>query len=165
MKHCTSIVFLALAWLNVASAAPYPDRFVWIFGWGLGKDSDVVEISQQLATAAEHGINGAVVSFGLDTLCKQSPDYFRRLDQVKQACERHRLELIPAVFSVGYGGGALAHDRNLAEGVPVEDALFVVKGSEARLLPDESVRFANGRSPDGRHLPRVSRAEHGRVAR
>jgi len=144
MKHCTSMLFLALSWLNVASASPYPDRFVWIFGWGLGKDSDVVEISQQLATAAQHGINGAVVSFGLDTLCKQSPDYFRRLDEVKQACERLRMELIPAVFSVGYGGAALAHDRNLAEGVPVEDALFVVQGSEARLLPDESVRLANG---------------------
>jgi len=59
-----------------------------------------------------------MVSFGLDTLCQKTPDYFRRLDEVKRACERNRIELIPAVFSVGYGGAALAHDRNLARACP-----------------------------------------------
>ncbi len=46
-------------------AAAYPDRFVWIFGWALGKESDAAEISQVLDTAAQHFINGAMVSFGL----------------------------------------------------------------------------------------------------
>ena len=140
------LVLLLLAWAlsSTAFAAPYADRFVWIFGWGLSKDSDVPEISQVLDTAARHGLNGAVVSFGLDTLCKKSPDYFRRLEAVRQASERNRLELIPAVFSVGYGGAALAHDRNLAEGLPVEDAVFLVQGNEARLVPDDSVRLVNG---------------------
>jgi hypothetical protein len=27
--------------------------------------------------------------------------------------------VVPAVFSIGYGGGLLAHNRNLAEGLPV----------------------------------------------
>ena len=100
--------FLALLVSLLASpaahSAPYEDRFVWIFGWSLSRDSDVEEISRIFETAAQHGINGAVVSFGLDTLCKQTPDYFRRLDEVRTACERNHLELIPAVFSVGYGG-------------------------------------------------------------
>ncbi|MBI5387254.1 MAG: carbohydrate binding domain-containing protein [Verrucomicrobia bacterium] len=127
-----------------ASAAPYPDRFVWIFGWSLGQDSDVAAITQLTETAAQHGINGAVVSFGLDTLCKKSPDYFRRLEAVRQACERNKVELIPAVFSVGYGGAALAHDRNLAEGVPVQDAAFLAQAGEARFVPEATVRLANG---------------------
>jgi hypothetical protein len=55
------------------------------------------------------------------------------------------LELIPAILSVGYGGSVLAHDRNLAEGLPVVDALFVVKGSEAWHLPDlPAPHIANG---------------------
>jgi hypothetical protein len=144
MKKSIVCLCLALSWLAHASAAPYPDRFVWVFGWGLGNDSDVQQVSQLLDTAAQHGINGAVVSFGLDTLCKKTPDFFRRLDQVKQACERNQIELIPAVFSVGYGGSALAHDRNLAEGVPVEDAGFVVEGSQARFRPDGATLLANG---------------------
>jgi hypothetical protein len=130
--------------LPSAHAAPYEDRFVWIFGWNLSRDSDVKEIARIFETAGKHGLNGAVVSFGLDTLCKRSPDYFRRLDQIRDAAKRNRLELIPAIFSVGYGGSVLSHDRQLAEGLSVEDALFQVKGGEARLLADDSVRFVNG---------------------
>jgi hypothetical protein len=126
------------------AAERFADRFVWVFGWGLDKDSDVAEISRLLETAGQHHLNGAVVSFSLDSLCKQSPDYFRRLDQIKKACEDNRLELIPSVFSVGYGGGALAHDRNLAEGLPVIDAPFVVQGAEARLAITNSAQFLNG---------------------
>ncbi len=125
-------------------AAPYTNRWVWIFGWGLGRDSDVAEISRVLTTAGQHGFNGAVLSSGLDTLCQQSPDYFRRLAQVQAACETNHLELIPAIFSVGYGGGLLAHDRNLAEGLPVVDAPFVARGGEARLDSTNSARVRNG---------------------
>lgn len=135
---------VVLGSLPNALAAPYPDRWVWIFGWNLSKDSDVAEISEVLDTASRHGLNGAVLSAGLDTLCKKSADYFRRLEAVQAACARNKLELIPAVFSVGYGGAALAHDRHLAEGLPVEDALFVVQGNEARLVPDPPVRIVNG---------------------
>src|SRR3974390_1234592 len=93
-------VFLAML-LGARTSEAYPDRFVWVFGWGLGEDADVAEISNLIETAGKHGINGAVVSFGLDTLCKHPPDYFHRLEQVKAACDRNHMELIPAVFSGG----------------------------------------------------------------
>ncbi len=123
--------------------AAYPDRFVWVFGWDLGRDSDVTEITQLLETAAQHGINGAVASFGLDTLSQQNADYFRRLEAVRQACERRHIELIPAIFSIGYGG-VLSRDRNLAEGLPVVDAPFVARGDAARFEPDAAARLVNG---------------------
>ena len=129
---------------RLGGAAPYPDRFVWVFGWGLESDRDVAEISGLLQTAGQHGLNGAVVSFGLDTLCKHSAEYFRRLNELQRVCQRSHLELVPSVFSVGYGGGILSHDPNLAEGLPVEGAPFLVKGGEARLVPDDTVRIANG---------------------
>lgn len=144
MKKPFLALFLSIALATAFAAEPYADRFVWVFGWGLGKQSDITEISSVLDTAGKNGFNGAVVSFGLDTLCQKSPDFFRRLDEVKQACERNHLELIPSVFSVGYGSAALAHDRNLAEGLPVTDAPFLVKGGEARFLPDDSARLVNG---------------------
>jgi hypothetical protein len=144
MKKLTLVACLSCLVVQLCAAEPYADRFVWVFGWGLGKDSDVGEISRVLDTAGQHGFNGAVLSSGLDTLSKQSPDYFRRLDQVKQRCERNHLELIPAVFSVGYGSGILAHDRNLAEGVPVEDAPFQVKAGEARLVATHPSQIVNG---------------------
>ena len=84
------------------------------------------------------------MSLGLDTLCKKTPDYFRRLEQIRDACQRNKLELIPAIFSVGYGGAALAHNHNLAEGLSVVDAPFAVEGGAARLVPDDLANIVNG---------------------
>jgi hypothetical protein len=144
LKTCLLVLALLCLTRTAAAAGLYPDRFVWVFGWNLTRDGDVAEISQVLQTASRHGLNGAVMSLGLDTLCKKTPEYFRRLDEVRKACARGNLEFIPSLFSVGYGGGALAHDRNLAEGLPVTDALFVVQGGKATLAPEEAVGLANG---------------------
>jgi hypothetical protein len=144
MRQLLVTLLLGAELASSLEAAPYVDRFVWVFGWNLSKDSDVTDIARVLESGAQHGFNGAVISVGLDTLCKKSPDYFRRLEAVQAACERTKLELIPAVFSVGYGGAAMAHDRNLAEGVPVQDAPFIVTNGEARFVPDTSARLANG---------------------
>ena len=144
MKKLILLTCFASFAVQLAAAEPYADRFVWVFGWGLGKDSDVAEITRLLRTAGQHGFNGAVISSGMDTLCRQSPDYFRRLNEVKQACETNRLELIPAIFSVGYGGGALSHDRNLAEGLPVVDAPFLAAAGMARLAVNTNAFMANG---------------------
>lgn len=139
------------SWVGIAlflvgsalGAESYSDRFVWIFGWNLSRDSDLVQIERLLEQAAQTGYNGVVVSFGLDSLCKKSADYFPRLRAVQEACQRLQLQLIPSVFSIGYGGGILAHNRYLAEGLPVREALFVVEGNKARLVPDPPVHLQN----------------------
>lgn len=136
---------LLCGWLSVQTvAAAYPDRFVWIFGWGLNRDTDVTNITRVLDTAAQHGLDGAVMSCGLDTLDKHDTAYFRRLSAIQQVCERDHLELIPAVFSIGYGGGTLAHDPNLAEGLPVADAPFLVQGGAAKFVADSTAHLVNG---------------------
>ena len=128
----------------VASANDYSDHWVWIFGWNLKTDDDVAEITKVLESGAAHGINGAVISCGLDSLSTMTPDFSRRLDEVQRTCERLKIELIPAGFGVGYGGTALQHDKYLAEGLPVVDAPFLVQGLSARLAPDASAHISNG---------------------
>ena len=128
----------------MASANNYSDRWVWIFGWNLKTDGDVAEITKVLESGAAHGINGAVISCGLDSLSTMKPDFSRRLDEVQRTCERLKIELIPAGFGVGYGGTALLHDKYLAEGLPVVDAPFLVQGQSARLVPDAVARIING---------------------
>lgn len=140
----TGVMLLAAPNVTVGSEQKYPDRFVWIFGWNLNRDSDVDEISAVLRTAAAHGLNGAVFSLGLDTLCKKSPEYFDRLRRLQQLCDQLGLEFIPSVFSIGYGGALLSHNRHLAEGFLVEDAPFEVSGGEARFVPDPEVKLVNG---------------------
>ncbi len=129
--------------ITSATAAEYPCRWVYV-SRPLGNDQDVKDICNIVETASRHHLNGMVLDANLDRLDLQPADYFQRLEQVKQVCARNRVEIIPIIFSVGYGGNVLAHDRNLAEGLPVKDARFVVQGKEARLKTDFPVEIPNG---------------------
>ena len=140
--------FLALVLLfaspSFLRAQPYQDRFVWVFGYNLSRDGDIAAITKMLEDGAKHGIDGAVLSSGMDSMSRQPAAYFRGLEEVQRTCDRLHIELIPAGFSIGYGSAALGTDKMLAEGLPVTDALFIVHGNEARLVPDESVHVNNG---------------------
>ncbi len=125
-------------------AQPYADHLVWIWGRSLNTDSGLNQILEILDGAAQHGYNGAVLEDRLDYLSAQDSNYFRRLDSLKRACDRLNIELIPAVFNVGYAGRILAHNRNLAEGFPVRNAPFRVQGIQAVHVSDTSVRVFNG---------------------
>src|SRR5215217_5035124 len=68
------------------------------------------------------------------------PDnYFKNLERAKQIAARLKLKLVPGLFSVGYSNDLLWHDPNLAEGLPVKDALMVVRKGEARVEADPPV--------------------------
>lgn len=133
------VIFLS----SLCEAKDYPYRWVYV-SRSLRSDKDITDIKSIVKTASAHGLNGMVLSAGLDRLDRQPRDYFSRLKQVKQICKQFNIEIIPIVFSVGYGGSILSHDRNLAAGIPVNDVLFVVENGEARLIPDPSVELVNG---------------------
>lgn len=135
-------LFLTLLSL-LCEAKVYPYRWVYV-SRSLRSDSDVSDITSLVKTASGHGLNGMVLAAGLDRLDRQPPDYFQRLQQVKQICKQHNIEIIPIVFSVGYGGSVLAHDRNLAAGMPVRDAPFVVQSGKAQLVPGPGAKIVNG---------------------
>lgn len=143
MKTLATVCLLAVLVGTSPASEPCQDRFVWIFGWGLNSDKDLDQIGRVVEAAGKAGLNGAVASFSMDTLCRQKPDYFARLTRFESLCRSNQLEFIPAVFSVGYGGGVLAHDRNLAEGLPVKEAPFKVEGNVATLVGN-SASFTNG---------------------
>ena len=124
---------------------PWADRLVWIFGFNLREEGDVAEIEATLAKAAASGLNGVVLSAGLDWLIDRPAEFNSGLDRVIEACRKHDLEIIPAGFSFGYGNPFLGRDPNLAEGLPVKDALFIVgEDGTARLEPDPPVAIVNG---------------------
>jgi hypothetical protein len=67
--------------------------------------------------------------------------YFAHVERVKKLAAELNLEIVPALFHVGYSNGMLWHDPNLAEGLPVKDSLFGVRGGQAVLEPDPPVRL------------------------
>ena len=139
------LLALLLFFVIVASsnAAEYPCRWVYV-SRGLHKNQDVEDIRAIVNTVAQHGLNGMVLAAGLDRLDRQPARYLERLESVKRLCADRHIEIIPIVFSAGYGGSVLAYDRNLAEGLLVQDAPFVAQGAEARLERDSTATIVNG---------------------
>jgi hypothetical protein len=122
----------------VAAEKPLAHRWVYV-STRLRSDQNVETFRGIARTASENGLNGVLLAAGLDSLDLQPPEYFPRLEKIKEICREYQLEIIPSVFSAGYGGTILAHDKNLAEGLPVKDALFVAKNGEAHLNPEVPV--------------------------
>jgi hypothetical protein len=145
MLICACLSLLGFMADAALAAEPCPDRLVWVFGFDLENGKDVAEVETLLDTAAAHGLNGAVLSAGLDGLAKRSPEFMAGLERVRKSADKNKLELIPAIFSFGYGGCFLSQNRNLAEGLPVRDALFVAgEDGTARLVADPAVEVVNG---------------------
>jgi len=67
--------------------------------------------------------------------------YFVNLEKAKKLAAELNLELVPCVFHIGYSNSMLWHDPNLVEGLPVKNALFVVKNGEADVVADPPVAF------------------------
>jgi hypothetical protein len=141
--RCLAFAVTFAQFVPVCRAGEYPQRWVFVSS-SLRSDGEVGRIEKIVATAAEHGLNGMVLSAGLDHLDKQPPEFLERLRQVKEFCRERGVEIIPNIFSVGYGGSVLAYNRNLAAGIPVRDAPFVVKNGQAVLESDGTARIVNG---------------------
>ncbi|OHB60535.1 MAG: hypothetical protein A2167_06280 [Planctomycetes bacterium RBG_13_46_10] len=136
---------LAKNWLKHGKVYPY--RWVFVSNM-LGSANHLEQLINIIETASKHGLNGIVLDCGIDKLDLRPvdyiPTYMRRFEKVKQTCRQYDMEIIPIGFGVGYGGDVLAYDKNLATGIPVKDALFVVENYEAHLVPDPPVQIING---------------------
>lgn len=133
---------LALTGPSRASTV-YPHRWVLV-GSQLRTDAEVTNMEGIVRTCAKHGLNGIILNAIFDRITLQPPAFFNRLQEAKRLCDQFGIEIIPALFSPGYGGGVLSHDPNLAAGFPVRDALFVASRDDARFSPDPPVTIVNG---------------------
>lgn len=98
-----------------------------------------------LRRARAAGYTGLVYSdYRLNLVEQPDPRFLRNVKAMRDEAARLGLDVYAVVFPVGYSGGLLARDPNLAEGLPVRNALFRVRGGEADLVPDPPVRLVNG---------------------
>lgn len=118
----------------------------WVYAsHNLLVDRNVDALIELIGRAAAAGYNGVMLAdYKFNILERMPPHYFRNVGRVRQAAAAARVEIIPAVFPIGYSDGLLAHDPNLAEGLPVVAAPFVVRGREAVPVPDLTARLRNG---------------------
>jgi hypothetical protein len=144
-----STVVLVLLFATVARAADEAPHYAtrWFYSmYNLQVDKSADEVIALIDRAAKSGYNGIVLAdYKLNVLDRVPDFYFKNVARVRTAAEKAHVEIVPAVFGIGYSNGLLAHDPNLAEGLPVEGATFVVgKNGEATLVPDRRTQVANG---------------------
>ena len=75
-------------------------------------------------------------------------DYLDNAKKALDAAKEMGITIVPGVYPVGYSGGFLGQDPNLASGIPVRDARFVVKDGVARPDPAGAPFVQNGSFDD-----------------
>ncbi|MBN2290287.1 MAG: hypothetical protein JXQ83_13215, partial [Candidatus Glassbacteria bacterium] len=147
MKRAFCSLALAVLLLPAAMQGQnkvFPYRWLFAFDKVLDNDKSVEKLRELAKTCSEHGINGIILQGQLDRLEMKSPEYFTRLKEVEKFCNQYGVELIADVMSAAWGDAVYLRDKNLAAGLPVRDALFVVKDAQATLVADPPVGIING---------------------
>src|SRR5436309_9310061 len=57
--------------------------------------------------------------------------YFKNVERVKELAAKHQIEIVPAIFPIGYSNDLLGRDVNLVEALPVKNVPLTVKGGVA----------------------------------
>jgi len=136
-----------LAAPRCSTAEPLELRFY--LQTNLAVDKNVDDAERLLQRAAKAGYSGVLLSdFKFGKLGDMGPNYFRNVERFKRIAAGLKLDVVPAVFPIGYSEALLHHDPNLAEALPVRDALFVVKGGVARPQADPLVSLPGGDMSD-----------------
>jgi hypothetical protein len=148
VTRATCFASLVAFWFGLSlwaeEGAPRYDQRWFYASNNLLVDKNADDLVALIRRAGKSGYNGVVLTDYKFNILGRMPDrYFKNVARVRAAATAAKIDIIPAVFPMGYSSGLLAHDPNLAEGLPVEQAPFLVKGREAVLVPDPAPRLAN----------------------
>jgi hypothetical protein len=121
-----------------------PDLWLY-YPTNLQVDANVAKIREIWGRAAKSGYSKILLADSkmakLGDLGGMEKVYAANVERVKEIAAQLKLEVVPALFHIGYSNSMLWHDPNLAEGLPVRDALFVVRDGKAQIQPDPTVAF------------------------
>jgi len=133
-----------------AAGAEFPERWVYI-STNLATDaavSDTISIMRQAKAAGCTHVLLSDYKFGI--LSEMQPSYFKNVGRVRDAAAEMDLAIVPEIFSIGYSSAILHLDPNLAAGIPVRDAPFMVKGKKAVPDPASVPSIANAGFDDAK---------------
>lgn len=153
------IFLIALCLLAIPTFAAQ-DKELWLYyPTNLLVDKNVDTLRDIWTRAAAAGYSHVLLADSkfakLGDLGENSKRYFANIARTKKIAAELKLQLVPALFEVGYSNSLLWHDPNLAEGLPVKNQPFIVKDGQARpateihfptkfAYSDEVVKLADG---------------------
>lgn len=139
MKRLLFLLALAIS----AHAAPleqwfYVSRNLWV-------DKNLADLEALMKRASAAGYSHMLLADSkFAKLGDMDTRYFTNIARVKQLASQLKIDVVPALFPVGYSNDILWHDPNLIEALPVRDALFIVKGGLAPLASVPPVTLKGG---------------------
>lgn len=125
--------------------ARFQYRLFLLQNTALASDAELTSAKEQLRLAAITGYNGVVLAATANLVQPQlaGEEYRARLAAIGEEAGRLQLGLIPSVMPFDRGDLAIPSDPHMAEGIPIRDVLYVVRGGEAFLQPDPPVALAD----------------------
>ena len=128
---CASMVVCAFG-------APFEDRWVYV-SRNLTRPEHVREVAEIVRTAKSVDLNGMLLSCGVERWYMWPAERKARLAEVKRVCGEAGIEIIPIIWSVGYGG----YDPGYAAALPCTNVPFSVNGGKAAFSGGGVEGFAN----------------------
>ena len=148
---CISTLLLATASLRAETPAPTtpaprlePGR-KWVFNMtNFASDQRTTDLIALMQRAKAAGYNGFVISdIKFEKFQLSNSAIVKNLERFRAAANATNMDVIACVAPFGYADFLLSNDPNLAEGMPVRKAEFVVK--DGKLVPfDETTKLING---------------------
>ncbi len=156
MRRSTAVIVfyvgLLLAGRGLAAEEPKLSQRWLYLASNLLVAENVDNAEKLLARAGAAGYNGVVLAdYTLNILDRMPARYFRNVERFQGAAQKHGLEVIPCVGAFGYSEGILAHNPNLAEGLPVKDAPLIVHGDTAQIDNADKGLLPGGSFDEGRN--------------
>jgi hypothetical protein len=119
---------------------------LWLYcSQNLWVDKNITALETLWKRAAAAGYTHVLLSDSkLSHLADMDARYFANVEKVKKLASDLHLEIVPAIFPVGYSNDLLSADPNLIEALPVKDLAMVVTNGVASVAPSETVSLKGG---------------------
>ena len=152
MKNMQALLAVVAAGVAFCAAGgPFEDRWVYV-SRNLSKPGHVQEVADIVKTAKSVDLNGMLFACGVEYWHKWPAERKARLVEIKRVCDAEGVEIIPIIWSVGYGG----YDPAYAAALPCTNVSFAVKGGKAVFSGGGVGEFANAGFDEPPKRPNVA---------
>jgi len=129
---CLAIVF-ALTHLNDTRG-----QELWVYcQTNLLVPDEVQRVEELMKRAQASGYTHLLIADSKFSRLGQLDDrYFKNVERIQKRASELQIQLVPTVCSVGYSNDILSLNPNLAEALPVRDALYTVRAGRANMQAD-----------------------------
>jgi hypothetical protein len=111
-------------------------RELWLYvQQNLWVDANVENIEKLFERAGKAGYTHVLIADSKSAkLQDMDARYFKNIERLKKSAAANKLEIVPAVFPVGYSNDILWHDPNLVEAIPARDVPMIVHDGVAKFM-------------------------------